>query len=148
MQSTTQTLNHSWWRHCSDSFHVSLDLNHLFSWDPRFEDSLLKTPQTTLLQLERAAKILGEEITQRELASFELRLERKNWAAETLRSLSLQSKKVGELCKVSGMIVNCKKPGVKYKAVALQCRQCRHEVSLTISGYSIFSSFASQLICW
>ena len=118
----------------SEIFQVTLDLNHLFPWDPQFEASLLKTPVTTLLEMELAAKEVGEQIAEREIKAFELSLKRENWQPETLRSLALQSKKVGEMVKVGGLIVGLKKPGMRYKTLALKCKHCQHEVCLNISG--------------
>jgi len=42
-------------------FQVSLEMDHLFSWDRRFEESLLKRPDRTLKKMEEAAREVAKQ---------------------------------------------------------------------------------------
>ena len=94
-------------------------MNYLFAWNPQFEECLLKTPETTLPVMEKALLSVAEMISGRKLKMMEINLRRDGWQAESLRSLALQSKKVGQLVNVNGMVVRCKRAGIRYKAVGL-----------------------------
>ena len=50
-------------------FQVSLEMDHLFSWDRRFEESLLKRPDRTLKKMEEAAREVAHP--RKALTSFE-----------------------------------------------------------------------------
>ena len=119
--------------HCSNNFRVNIEMSHLFSCDPRFEESILQKPDQTLEVMEEAIKKVAEDITLSEIGHFEICLSRQDWQPESLRNLA-KSQKVGKLVKISGMVVRCKRPGIRYKVMALKCKQCGHEVSFNISG--------------
>ena len=100
------------------------------------EVKLLKSPEKVLLKLKKAAARVGEEVAKRDF-ELQINLNKDVWVASSLRALQLQSSRVGELMKVEGIIVSCKKPGVKYLTVELRCRGCGHKISLDITGSSL-----------
>merc|ERR1712183_425834 len=113
---------------------VNIDLSHLAAWDPLLEDRLLKKPEKVMVNLKRAANKIGQLVSKREV-QLQINLTKRLWSASSLRELSVQSTRVGELVKVEGIIVSCKKPGVKFKTIELRCRGCGHQISLDITGY-------------